>query len=199
MSSKFMKIIFVAILINSLAGQANAALIEGEIYTNADGVLWEYVGSYDMFTGPAWDGTDNTITSDNATPYNGLEAAIAAGIASGSLANLAIAAFDLNFSLTGVMAGDEIVNHMAWYDGVGNAIAMFSEDIVADGNADGKYTQGDFGGGLTDRSAWVDDRVFFEGVNINYVFKRVIEVPAPYSFVIFALALCALVARQIKR
>jgi hypothetical protein len=199
MSGRFFKIICAAVLSIGLVGQANAVLIVGKNYTDNDSVLWEYVGSYDMFTGPAWDGTDSTTTSDNATPYNGLEAAVAAGIASGSLANLAIAAFDQNFSFQSVMAGDEIVNHMAWYDGAVGAITMFSEDIVADGNADGKYTRDYSSGVQTDRSAWVDDRVAQSGVYVNYVFQRATEVPAPSTLVIFVLALCAIGARKFKR
>lgn len=198
MSGKFLNIIFATVLSIGLVGYANATLIAGENYTDSDSVLWVYVGSYDMFTGPAWDGEDSTTITDNATPYNGLEAAIAAGIVSGPLADLAIAAYDRNFSLTDVMAGDEIVNHMAWYDGASKAITMDSEDIVADGNADDKYTLGDFGAGQTDQSAWVNDRVATAGVYINYVFKRTIEVPAPSTLAIFALAFCGLVARRLK-
>ena len=132
MSSKFLKIIFATVLSSSLFSQAHANLLVGENYTDSDSVIWEYVGNYDMFDGPLWNGV-SPDPSDNATPYNGLEAAIAAGVTSSPLADLAIAAFSINFDLDSVSSGDQIVNHMAWYDGAGTAITMFDEDITADG------------------------------------------------------------------
>lgn len=197
MSSKFFKIIFATVLSSCLLSQAHANLIVGENYTDSDNVLWEYVGNYDMVDGPLWTGSDLNDPSDNATPFNGLEAAIAAGVTNSALADLAIAAFSINFDFGSVTAGDQIVNHMAWYDGAGTAITMFDEDIIADGNGDGLYTQGIFTNGETDRSAWVDDRVFFSGEYVNYVFKRV-SVSEPATLAIMALVLCGLGARRLK-
>jgi len=197
MSSKFLKIIFAAVLSSCLFSQAHANLVVGTNYTDSDNLIWEYVGSYDMFDGPLWSGVSSSDPSDNATPYNGLEAAIAAGVTSGPLADIAIAAFDINFDFDSISAGDQIVNHMAWYDGAGTAITMFDEDIIADGNGDGLYTQGIFSNGETDRSAWVDDRIFFSDEYVNYVFKRV-SVPEPTTLAIIVLALCGLGARRLK-
>ena len=95
MGGKFLNIIYMTVLSIGLVGQANSALILGEIYIDADSVQWVYEGSYDMFTGPAWDG-------DDTKHYNGLEAAIAAEVVRGPLTDLAIAAFDRNFSLPNV-------------------------------------------------------------------------------------------------
>ena len=204
MSSKFLKVIFATVMSIGLIGQANAVLIVGDNYLDADNVMWEYVGNYDMYTGPVWYGAipDNDQVpgsdADNATPYNGLEAAVAAGVISGPLTDIAIASFGLNFDFNSISSGDQIVNHQAWYDGAGDAITMFDEDIVADGNDDGIYTRGVFTNGQTDRSAWVDDRVFFEGEYVNFVFKRV-SIPEPSTFAIFLLALCGLGVRLAKR
>ena len=199
MSSKFFKIIFAAVLSIGLVGQANATGIffqKGLNYSDGKD-LWEYVDYYDMFNGKGWKGVDGEGGSieDNPMPYNGLEAAIELGIVSGPPADIAISAFDQN-------GPDGLVNHMAWYDGDGAAIAMFEEDIVADGNADGHYTKnGDaiFDVDKTDLSAYVNDRVGSGGQYINYVFKRVKEVPEPSTIAIFALALCGLAVRRIKR
>jgi len=208
MSSKFLKIIFAAVISVGLVGQSNAGLILGENYTDNDNLIWKYVGSYDMATGPMWSGDDGLsnenpsadANEDNATPYNGLEAAIAAGVTTGPLEDIAIAAFEDDSFLNTISAGDQIVNHEAWYDGAGLSITIFDEDILADGNGDGLYTKGIFSnptGDTTDRSAWVNDRVFFSGDYVNYVFKRV-SVPEPGTFVIIALALCGLGARRFK-
>ena len=200
MSSKFLKIIIATLLSVGLIGQASAALILGENYTDDNNVLWSYVGKYDLVKGPAWDGADSNIKTANATPYNGLEAAVAAGIVSGPLEDIAIAAFDRffqTFELPNVNAGDQIVTHTAWYDGSQSAIKMFAENIIADGDEDGFYTQGVFTNGSTDRSAWVLDRGGNEGQYMNYVFKRV-SVPEPSTFAIFVLALCGLAVRRRK-
>jgi hypothetical protein len=201
MSSKFLKIIFATVLSVGLVGQSNAGLIVGENYTDADNVLWAYVGQYDLISGPAWGGVISGDKFDNATPYNGLEAAVAAGIISGPLEDIAISAFERLFQffdLPNINAGAQIVNHSAWYDGSQAAIAMFSENIIADGDGDGYYTQGTFPNGQTDRSAWVLDRGGNPGTYINYVFKRV-SVPEPSTFAIFTLALLGLGARQLKK
>ncbi|MBU3003892.1 PEP-CTERM sorting domain-containing protein [Paraglaciecola arctica] len=184
MSSKFLKVIFAVVLSIGMFGQANAGLIVGENYLDSDNLIWEYVGSYDMINGPSW-------PSDSPAPYNGLEAAIASGVTNLPLADIAIAAFDFDFDFDLVSTGDQLVNHMAWYDGAGVAISMYSEDILADGNGDGFYTQGVFANGQTDRSAWVNDRVFFAGDYVNHVFKRV-SVSEPATLAIFALAMIGL-------
>ena len=85
MSSKFLKVIFAAIMSIGLIGQANAVLITGDTLQDANGVDWIYIGSYNLADGPDWDDADgscyingadqNTCWGDNANPVNGIEAA----------------------------------------------------------------------------------------------------------------------------
>ena len=203
MSTTFFKIIFVITLTIGLVGQSNANFIVGENYSDNNNVKWEYVGSYDMFTGPDWKGNDGNrdTADDNATPYNGLEAAVASGVISSPLKDIAIAAFETTFNLSSISIGDEVVNHLSWYDGSETSISRFGEGITADGDGNDKYTNETFANGERDFSAWVNDRVYAKNTYVNYVFKKVfirVSVSEPYTLAIFVLALCGLGARQIK-
>jgi hypothetical protein len=189
MRNKFIKLILVAFLSSGLLGQASAGLIVNEIYKDAQGMEWLYVGSFDLMDGLAW---------EVATPLNGLEAA--ADKFGLSLENLAISAFVGNESSLGnIAAGAVIVNNMAWYDGSIDAITRLSEDLVADIDEDGSYDpnsprqftpRGDV-------SAYVNDRAL-QGDYINYAFKAV-EVPEPSMLGLFSLVLFGFSALRFKK
>jgi hypothetical protein len=205
MSSKLLKVIFAVVMSVGLIGQANASLIyfqEGTNYSDANGNLWEYIGHFDLKSNDA---------KDNKA-LNGLEAAMELfSVVGDKIEDFALSAFWEDMITGGVITVVEIneekrldvldgifyadVNHKAWYDTFDGqpGLNIHLEDIVAnvDKDAGKSYDAGDF-------SAFVSDRAVL-GFNINYVFKRVAEVPAPSTLAIFSLALCALVARQIKR
>jgi hypothetical protein len=210
MSSKFLKVIFAAVVSIGLIGQANAISIsyfeEGEHYTDANGNLWEYLGAFDVGAGLQYIDVNSNGIYDAAdgdqfpTPLNALEAAVSLGF--GSLDELAISAFvfdafngvitEEEFAFFETLFGGDIVevNFMSWYDGFVGSLDLLAQDIEADKNGDGKYTSG------TDRSAYVKDRSVI-GDYTNYVFKSV-SVPEPSTFAIFALALFVLGARRLK-
>ncbi|GAC20947.1 PEP-CTERM sorting domain-containing protein [Paraglaciecola arctica] len=200
MSSKFLKVIFAAVMSIGLIGQVNASTIyyfeDGQNYTDADGKLWEYLGAFDVSDGP--------LFSTAPTPLNGLETAVHLGF--GDIEDLAISAFSFDVG-NGLLTDSEFaieqadaasvgisifeVNFKSWYDGFGSSVSLFGQGIKADADNDGKYTFG------TDKSAFVHDRAR-SGEYINYVFKTV-SVPEPSTFAIFLLALCGLGARLAKR
>jgi len=196
MSSKFLKGIFAAVLSVGLIGQANASVIyfqEGTNYSDSNGKLWEYIGSFDL---------KNNDTKDNKA-LNGLEAAMELfGVAGDKVEDFALSAFFLDFITQGVITVDEIeaaktgdadVNHKAWYDLFQGTIDVRAEGILVnmDGDALKSYDAGDSSAFVSDRAASL--------LNINYVFKRVSLVPEPSTLAIFALALFGLGARKFKR
>ena len=194
MSGRFFKVICAAVLSIGLVGQANAGLItglvKGQIYgdTLTPGLLWEYVGEFDLADAPDW----LTNDTESHTPVNGLAAAVLAenypelfGM------QIALAAIEgtSNIDSTG---NNVIVNHEAWYSRYGSSLVTLKEDVVADPDGSGLYDNSG------DVSAFVLDENIISETYINYVFKAV-EVPEPSTIAIFALALCALGARKLKR
>jgi hypothetical protein len=193
MSSKIINVVLVCLFTLCVAGKANAGLIVGELYEDSyeSGLFWEYVGNFDLASGPAWnDANGDGIFGDNATPYNALEAA--AIIFKDDTSQFAISAFTSIRDYNLIKAGDAVVNHEAWYDGNVFSINIFDEDIVADISNDGIYDP------FSDFSAWINDRAV-AGNHINHVFKSVTtSVPEPSTVAIFALALVGLTARRFK-
>jgi hypothetical protein len=208
MRNKFFKVISVAVLFISLLGQANAGLIVGGIYENSAGEKWKYVGSFDMALGPIWNDADGLGIGTLVTPLNGLE--VAASRFGLPTKNLAVSAFSgiSQVYFDSIQEGQDVVNHLAWYDGNISAISRLPEDIVADIDNDGSYEPYDLYDGDNNRgdvSAYVDDRgvAFVPGndiefSNINYVFKAV-EVSEPSTLGLFALVLCGLGALRFKK
>ncbi|WP_299072355.1 PEP-CTERM sorting domain-containing protein [uncultured Paraglaciecola sp.] len=187
MNSKFLKCIFAVVFSISLVSQANATLI----VKDDAGIDWAYLGSYNLADGPKWFDADGscklpganrrTCGGDFANPVNGIEAA---GL---------IFALETNeiFAMSTSLA---LVNHMAFYDEYkGNIAVEMGEAISADADGDGFYNS--FG----DASAYINDRAGSDVV--NYVFKRAVavDVPEPSALAIFALALCVVTTRRLKR
>jgi hypothetical protein len=195
MSSKFLYLVMFVVLSTGLLSRANATLIVGEYYKDGAGVNWEYVGSFDLAAGPLWfDANGDGTPGDIVTPLNGLDAAsLLFGLPS---RDLALAAFAGSISevaayVGSIVTGDNVVNHLAWYDGFGVAVTRLAENVDADTNNDNIYTQG------ADVSAYVDDRASV-GDYENFVFKAV-DIPEPSTLAIFALALFGLAARRVKK
>lgn len=189
MSSKFLKVIFAVAMSIGMFGQANATLVVGDTLQDSDGINWSYVGLYNLADGPDWDDADgscyligadmSTCWGDYANPLNGLEAAAML---------FALGANEV-FATSTVLTS---VDHLAYYDEFGGSVAIAKgESIVADVNGDGLYQSSG------DSSAYINDRAGSDV--INYVFKRIIDVPEPASFTIFALALLGLGVRRLKR
>lgn len=177
MNIKFIKIAFgiLAMLFTSLS---NAGLLApGDIISDSDGVNWQYVGEFDMASGPLYyDANGDGIEDDPAPIYSGITAAEA---------NFGVLA---PTELYAISTEEIIVNHLAWYDGFSSFYETRAEDYFADAANDGIYSQ------LGDHSAWVQDRAEFGDNKINYVFKSV-DVPEPSTIAIFSLALLAFVRR----
>jgi hypothetical protein len=190
MKGRFFKVICAVVMSIGLFGQANASLIPGGIYQDVDGLEWEYVGSFDLADGPSF---------KDPVPftYNGLAAAAFAIYADVNVPDtLALAAYLDDFDVDTISIGDNVVNHLAWYDSYYgpdiNDIERLAEGTTAEGGGDaGKYDA------IGDVSAYVKDRALPDFYT-NYVFKAV-EVPGPSTLGIFALALLGLGVRKLKR
>lgn len=187
MISKLLSIALTIVVLFS-ASNVHANLITGEVYLDGAGERWEYVTLFDLVGNNNPKGEESPHWSD-ADPVNGLEAAVY--FLGGNTSDYALAAFALSFDITTISAGANIVNHLAWYDGNINAVSRLAENVTADANGDNKYDNN------TDVSAWVDDRAL-SGDYINYIFKKVANVPEPSTLIIFAIALCVLSARRFK-
>ena len=169
-----------------LSSKASAGLIVGGLYNDESGITWQYMGAFDLTDGDRWNNANGDDTyGDNATPYNGIEAA-------SLLFGVLDALSEYALSSTIFQESEKYtVNHKAWYDGYATYIQEKSESFTADNNNDGLYnTAGDF-------SAYIRDRGI-AGEHINHVFKTA-TVPEPATFAIFAFALFGLTAQRFKR
>lgn len=181
MNTKFFKIALTAIVLLS-SSIANAGILTvGDIVSDASGENWQYVGLYDMASGPDFEDANGDGTfGDSAPIYTGISAA------------------EENFGILGlneyyaISTLETEVNHQAWYDSFGNFYEVKAEDYNADAGNDGLYSQ--FG----DSSAWVLDKALFGENQVNFVFKS-IGVPEPSSIAIFSLALLAFGRRFLKK
>ncbi|MGS2721167.1 PEP-CTERM sorting domain-containing protein [Paraglaciecola aestuariivivens] len=209
MSNKITKFITVITIAVGMAGQASATPIlyfqNGQNYSDGQGNLWEFLGSFDLGAGEEFIDLNNNGIEDAGdnfpTPLNGLQAAAFLGF--GNIQDLAISAFHFDVG-NGAISAQEFeffesmsasgiveVNFMAWYDGFEQAIKIDAQGLDADKNNDGKYQPGD------DRSAYVKDRSDI-GDYTNYVFKRV-DVPEPSTLAIFAIAIGGLAFRSFRK
>lgn len=202
MNSKILKSLLVAVFSLSLISTANAGLIEGQLYSDADGVQWEYVGYFYLGDGP------DASRPEVAVPYNGIQAAITVfGLLSNgeeyALSSNLISDYSNNIE-------EFIVNHQAWYDiydgaRLGESIQEFSESVTAN-NYGGAYydsvgdndSVGDISAYVYDRALRPDDRIEPEDyITTNYVFKSVsVNVPEPSTLAIFSIALVGLSLRR---
>jgi len=191
MNTKFFKIALTAIVLLS-SSIANAGILTvGDIVSDSDGVNWEYVGYYDMASGPIFnDVNDDGVFDDYAPIYTGISAAEE---------NFGILGLNEYYAISTV---ETEVDHRAWYDRYLNGYVTETENFISDINNDDIYSQ--FG----DSSAWVRDRALVDPLALllglqpenrtNFVFKSV-NVPEPSSIAIFSLALLAFSRRLLKK
>ena len=188
MNNMVLKVLFAVVLSTFLLANTNASVL---IVEDINGVEWEYVGSYNLSDGDFWsDANDCDLMPDptgcvqeNATPLNGIQAAIEA------------------FGPLGqgqyVTSTEQLfVNRNAWYDFVQGAVSQLKDDVIADFNGDGLYSM------YGDVSAYVQD-TYARDTNPftteTFVFKTAIPVSAPSLTSLFALILCGLGIRKLKR
>lgn len=181
MNFKFLNTALVGFVMLS-SSIANAGLLTvGDIVSDSSGQDWEYVGLYDMASGPLYYDANGDGTEDDPAPiYTGISAAEA---------NFGTLGLNEYYAISTV---ETEVNHLAWYDSFGSFYSTKAEDFISDEGTDGLYDQfGDF-------SAWVQDKAEFGENQINYVFKSV-GVPEPSTIAIFSLALLAFGRRFLKK
>jgi hypothetical protein len=185
MSSKLLKVIFAVVISVGLIGQANSALIIGDLYT--DGTeSWEYVGFFRLSDGLFWNDINDCDVEGATTECDGEFANAVNGIDAAAENFSALTPDQIATSTV-----DDGVNHKAWYATVGGAVLALDEDVSVSGLYD---SAGDI-------SAFVEDGSITSSNADNYktfVFKSV-SVPAPSTLAIFALALCGLAVRRLKR
>lgn len=198
MNIKFLNTVLAAIVLFSSSVASAGILTVGDIVSDASGENWEYVGLYEMATGPRFnDANEDGTFGDYAPIYTGISAAEA---------NFGVLGVNEYYAISTV---ETVVNHRAWYDRLGATYEDKDENFLADVNNDDLYSQ--FG----DYSAWVEDHAAFDPVEAaaifaltgvvleqdnrtNFVFKSV-NVPEPSTVAIFSLALLGFGRRFLKK
>jgi len=187
MSSKILNVVLGLTLFISLniVNSANATLIVGDLYTDADDVMWEYVGGYDL--------SDLNGLNDPIPPraLNGLEAA---ELVFGELMSGTYALSASELLQPDVIYGNPnfYVTHEAWYDAFQGFVSVLAEDIVANQAGDEGYDA------FSDVSALVNDRAV-PTFHTNHVFKSVtVSIPEPTTLSVLMLGLLGLMVRKTR-
>lgn len=184
MNIKFFNIAAAIFLFSSTI--ANAGLLNvGDLVTDGTGVQWQYVGEYDVASGPLYYDANGDGTDDDPAPiYSGISAAEE---------NFGTLSLNETYAISTV---ETTVEHRAWFSAFDSFFEVLAEDTYLDEGSDGFYAErGDY-------SAWVSDREPFDPndpfsiplnsdpLNINYVFKSV-NVSEPSTIAILSLSLLA--------